>query len=351
MRRAEVDAIASALPFSKNIENLSLPDVLGNNPDSIRALAAVLPSHPTLRVLDLAGNSLTAKHAQWVASALQTNRTLEVLLLNNNHIGDVGATYLATSLGKKNSSRNNSTSALHILRLDSNGIGDAGVIALSLHVIRNNNVPSLAALELHDNLITEAGCFALADDLGKNTSIRFLDLSSNRIASSSAAVLFERTLQLCNSTVAMVHLQNNPGITCEHQLKLVKICYDNQATYSAFELLMTFQQQHQTGKEEDYGEDSAGALPRPPRDLVPSEWSHALDLVSDKPSLLFQVLRSRAPEILASSTIPATIPDSSTTNPRLVATIPRSTATKRKAILHAPPPEHRQQARRRADGS
>jgi Ran GTPase-activating protein (RanGAP) involved in mRNA processing and transport len=135
--------------------------VLHDVPRSVgmRELAAALALNTTLTSLNLSCRGFVAADAHELAGALERNRTLKVLDLDSNNIGD-GSRLLAAAL-----ERNNSLTALF---LTSNNIGDDGARYLAAALERNN---SLTWLGLYNNNIGEAGAAAFRAALETNCTL------------------------------------------------------------------------------------------------------------------------------------------------------------------------------------
>jgi Ran GTPase-activating protein (RanGAP) involved in mRNA processing and transport len=125
----------------------------------MRELTAALALNTTLTTLSLVVRGLVAADALELAGALERNRTLKVLDLSFNNIGD-DSRLLAAAL-----ERNNSLMMLYAYR---NNIGDDGARNLAAALERNN---SLTALHLGDNSMGKVGAAALRAALETNCTL------------------------------------------------------------------------------------------------------------------------------------------------------------------------------------
>lgn len=135
---------------------------------------------PTLTLLDLAGNSISAAEIKDLAEALKTNKILTTLKLTRSQIGDAGVKELAEAL------KTNST--LTHLHLDENNIGDAGVEQLA-EVLKRNS--TLTHLNLDKNNIGDTGVEKLAEALKRNSTLTGLYLENNHIGDAGVDKLVE----------------------------------------------------------------------------------------------------------------------------------------------------------------
>ena len=143
-----VEIIMSIINKSIHVLNLGYNEIGDNG-------AEVLAKNTTLLLLVLESNQITDIGAIY----LSKNTVLLTLNLQDNHITDVGAEALAKNTG------------LLSLNLQSNQITNAGAEALA----KNTN---LSTLNLRNNMIGDSGAEALA----KNTKLVDLDLSNQRFA-------------------------------------------------------------------------------------------------------------------------------------------------------------------------
>jgi hypothetical protein len=148
--------------------------------------------------LTLENNGITSKGALRIANALNNNTTLEILILYDNQLSDLGVEILSKSLLMNNS-------ALKTLSLGSNGITDNGVRHITQMLTTNQ---SLTLLGLVFNEITDQGVRLLANTLShSNITLGVLYLSKNRsITDASVNSLIEMLKQ--NRSLRQLWLQN-----------------------------------------------------------------------------------------------------------------------------------------------
>ena len=131
-----------------------------------------------------------------MAEAFKVNSTITEVNLDDNNIGDTGATALAEAL------KGNST--FKYLYLGKNNIGDRGAIALAEALKVNSTITNV---NLYDNNIGATGARALAEALNVNSTITAISLNDNNIGDTGARALAE-ALNV-NSTITDVSLGNN----------------------------------------------------------------------------------------------------------------------------------------------
>ena len=162
-------AIGAALWFNRTLSLLNLDtNNLGN--DVCVIIAASLQVNTSLAELSLCGNKISSRGAESMASALKVNRHLWKLSLNNNKIGRKGVAALANAL-KINVS-------LCELQLDNNNNIKLGAVALS-QMLESNT--TLSKLSLKENNIDSAGGRALMAAMLVNTTLLQCKLENNRI--------------------------------------------------------------------------------------------------------------------------------------------------------------------------
>lgn len=152
------------------LESLRLPlNRLANR--HVHMIAAGLVNSTTLRLLDLSQNSLTDAAVVDAVSLLlcRTDFPLEELYLGDNTLGDAAAAALAEAL--------HFNKTLRVLHLEQNNIGDVAggavlVRALAVH-------PTLADVHLGYNGLGAATVSALAEVLPQLTKLRVLSLAGN----------------------------------------------------------------------------------------------------------------------------------------------------------------------------
>ncbi|CAF3765315.1 unnamed protein product [Rotaria magnacalcarata] len=168
-------------------------------------LADALQMNKTLVVLNLAYNQVGNDGARYLAKLLQNNTTLAKLILRNQREGysieDVGAYYLADAL------KQNQT--LTLLDLAGNKIGDTGAKYFADALEKNQ---TLTILDLESNLIQDDGMKYLLDAVKNNKTLTTLDLSHNQLSNDGARYLFEVLKD--NKTLENLKLEGNIGNFC-----------------------------------------------------------------------------------------------------------------------------------------
>lgn len=137
----------------------------------VQMIAAGLASATALRVLDLAQNSLTDVAVVEAVSVLlsRPDLPLEELYLQDNKLGDGAAASLAEAL------QLNKT--LRILRLQQNCIGDAAGGALLVQALAVQ--PTLEDVDLSNNQLGQSSLTALAEVLPRLSRLSVLRLAGN----------------------------------------------------------------------------------------------------------------------------------------------------------------------------
>lgn len=129
------------------------------------------------RVLLLNDNHISERGASILASGLETDDYLFELNLWNNPLGDAGVHHLASVLTHKNST-------LRSLALGDNGIQDEGATDLA-EMLKENR--TLIRLWLFHNNIGDRGMMNLTDTLEKhNNHLQWLDLRLNKLVTDAS---------------------------------------------------------------------------------------------------------------------------------------------------------------------
>ncbi|TPP55076.1 Leucine Rich repeat family protein [Leishmania donovani] len=169
-RDEDAQLIQQLLRHYAALESLRLPlNRLENR--HVQMIAAGLASSTTLRVLDFSQNSLTDAAVVEAVSLLlcRPDFPLEELYLADNQLADKAAAALAEAL------RFNKT--LHVLHLQQNCIGDAAGGALLVRSLAVH--PTLADVNLGSNRFGTSTAEALSEVLPQLTQLRMLCLSGN----------------------------------------------------------------------------------------------------------------------------------------------------------------------------
>lgn len=169
-RDEDAQLIQHLLRHYAALESLRLPlNRLENR--HVQMIAAGLASSTTLRVLDFSQNSLTDAAVVEAVSLLlcRPDFPLEELYLADNQLADTAAAALAEAL------RFNKT--LRVLHLQQNCIGDAAGGALLVRALAVH--PTLADINLGSNRLGTSTAEALSEVLPQLTQLRVLCLSGN----------------------------------------------------------------------------------------------------------------------------------------------------------------------------
>jgi len=153
--------VLEALSLSNN--NLTLSD---------GKLADAIAKNTTLKELNLRRNKINLKGIEQLADALkENNKTIVVLYLGDNNIGDEGAKCIADVLAVNKS--------LQDIDLSSNNINLEGAKYLADALKENDTLKELA---IDKNNIGNGGAAKLAEALQFNHSIKTLELDFNNIS-------------------------------------------------------------------------------------------------------------------------------------------------------------------------
>ncbi|XP_067836534.1 NACHT, LRR and PYD domains-containing protein 12-like [Heptranchias perlo] len=200
--------LSSALSTNRSLTVLDLGyNKLGDS--GVKLLSAAL-RNPDCKIqeLELRANDLTISCTEDLVSALSTNRSLTVLDLSNNKLGDSGVKLLSAALRNPDwkiqelglcdndltvsctdvlSSALSTNRSLTGLDLSDNKLGDSGVKLLSA-ALRNPDC-KIQELRLCDNDLTDSCTEDFVSALITNRSLMVLDLGNNKLGDSGVKLL------------------------------------------------------------------------------------------------------------------------------------------------------------------
>jgi Ran GTPase-activating protein (RanGAP) involved in mRNA processing and transport len=164
----------------------------GIGSEGCHAVAEMLSNVRTLRVLSLADNYLGDRECNILSDAIKRNREhlpLEALQLSFNRISCVGVESLMNAVW--------GSTSLQEIRLDNNCIGDRGAQLIAVVVA---NVPSLKRLDVGFSSFTAVGMRALMKSIAESDQIVSLSISGNKLDTDGAkavayALAYNRSLK------------------------------------------------------------------------------------------------------------------------------------------------------------
>ena len=213
------DAIASVIKSNTGIEQL----YLGNNKLGAGALKIVraLKEVSSLKVLDLTNNNISGIIADDLAAVIDHN-SLQKLWLANNDLRSCASTILQslskiTTLTELDLSGNGmskevanflasaiaSNSSLEDLRLNDNRLTTSGIVTIAKSL---NNISTLKYFSVISNLITEEATDFIASVIKSNTGIEQLYLGNNKLGAGALKIV--RALKEVSS-LKVLDLNNN----------------------------------------------------------------------------------------------------------------------------------------------
>ena len=203
---ASLEDLCKALSNNKTLQLLNLR---GNRigDEGVKHLADTIRVNTSLLVLRLGGNEVSAKSGPSLCKALCENKDLKTLDLSCNSIGNVGARHLKEALA---------TGHLHTVVLDHNQIGDVGVKHLADALKINRTVRTL---RIAQNIAGNPAMKHLAAMIEVNPTLTALDIGDNTIGDAgvghlSQALKVNRGLKVLDLSINKI---GNRGIThlCE----------------------------------------------------------------------------------------------------------------------------------------
>ena len=183
-----------------------------NLSDSIRPALSMLQSNVTLHELVLRDTSLDLLSIRFLTNALMINKTLKILNIGNNNIGDRGAKFFSHC-------RNVCITDLIMWNCS---VGPDGAVSIGTMVAHN---PSIKCLRLGNNQLGNSGTKNLMNILRQSDSLQILDLWGNNINHTGASYLKE-LITNDHSKICCLVLGANPlkdlGVACILQAVLNK---------------------------------------------------------------------------------------------------------------------------------
>ncbi|XP_065897457.1 uncharacterized protein [Dysidea avara] len=177
--------ISNILYNNEKIKTLSLSDSYING-EGLASLCRCLKNNTTLQELDISKNKLFTEDTEVIAKVIELNTTLQKLNISDCGIHDSGVVVISNSL------KNNKT--LKVFNMSKNCIGVEGAKEIA-EVLEFNM--SLQKLDVSSCNIL---CEVLSNSLRKNTTLKELNMSHNKITIQDIAeiVKFNLTLQKLN---------------------------------------------------------------------------------------------------------------------------------------------------------
>ncbi|CAH1404099.1 unnamed protein product [Nezara viridula] len=208
-----VNRITDALIESKsNLKVLNISRLLGIPRYRLRSyyladmLYALLVANPCLVELHVEKNAITDHDLIRLVEGLKRNRTLVVLNLTANFIGNVGLERIALILPKSN---------LQVLLLRSNKIGNQGAIALS----KAMPLSKILHLDLAHNRIEDVGFANLLWTIKKPTPLYTFYIVGNNFTKQTLEIIHVQMLRgkiIPDSLDIVLYWEEDGSIRCSH---------------------------------------------------------------------------------------------------------------------------------------
>ncbi|WP_375333338.1 hypothetical protein [Candidatus Tisiphia endosymbiont of Xenochironomus xenolabis] len=191
-----VDLLKNSNITKLNIAANGLGDTAANDSTNIiKSIAEALKNNKTLTILDLSSNFIGDEGAKAIAEALKKNKTLTSLNLSSNFIGAEGTKAIVEALLVYNST-------LASLNLSLNNIKD-GAVELIAKMLESNR--TLTNFDLSHNRITVEGIKAIVESLKNNKTLTNLELSYNCIGAEGIKAIAE--MLESNTTLVNINLK------------------------------------------------------------------------------------------------------------------------------------------------
>jgi Ran GTPase-activating protein (RanGAP) involved in mRNA processing and transport len=327
---ARLASLAPALYHNTSIQVLDLSWNKLDDVKSARLLSDILFRNKTITSLDLSGNKFgyTAGAVDCIAEGLSGNSTLLEIHFSCCELWDAGAFTLAEKLGSQKSTTlqkltldNNTITSTGLrvlletmahrskriteLDLQNNPIGDEGASLLA-RSLGNNALPNLTRLSLVECGIGDDGFIALVSALEQNNSLLRLNLRGNFGFSKRPFLALAESLPEIEG-LQRIDLNWSEGLGSAMPSLLAGLrkntslfCFHIEKTAPYFAPLLCGEAFRFAGgwmqEMECVGyRNRCLTLMRVPKDRLPPRcvWSHALAQVATRPDVIFEVLRSQ----------------------------------------------------------
>lgn len=176
-----VRAMAIALQYNRHVKILDFTDNFLTD-DACYHLGQMLSSNACLRELNMSGCRIRPSGALRLFTGLIINRSLEVLHLNRNELGDMGIEHLANAVM--------AGVPVKKIYLSKNNIGEKGITALADALDVNNR---FVVVDLSWNKLY-VGLIRLLNVLSGNEDLQEVNLSWNNIAGARNGIAIKQLL-------------------------------------------------------------------------------------------------------------------------------------------------------------
>jgi Ran GTPase-activating protein (RanGAP) involved in mRNA processing and transport len=189
------------LPNLRYLTTINLSLRLSRLPTSLNIkiteeITKALKVNKTLEVLNLSQNNLGESDMTYIADALETNTSIKSIVLSGNDADDAGFEAIAKALKVNNT--------LTTVNLSDNPIGYDGAKAIAKALKVNN---TLTTIDLSANMIGDKGAGVIAEGIKVNKTLTYIDLSYNRIGDDGAKAIAEAIK--VNKTLTSINLFAN----------------------------------------------------------------------------------------------------------------------------------------------
>ena len=254
-----MDELSKVFMSAKCLERLTLCN--NNLKSSILCVLKSLSTNSKLEYLDIRGNQITAEAGELLASVIQKNTVMNTLLLGNNNIGKgmmqiTKALQQITSLkvldlGKTNIPKEtcnglalaiDSNRQLENISLQDNALGSSVTTILQ----RLSKLSSLKTLDLQDNQLNDNTAELLASVILNNSVLKSLNLCNNSIRKGALqiakALQHITSLRLLNlgDNMLIKEVCNELACAFKYNVNIESLClHDNKLQSSALVILQS----------------------------------------------------------------------------------------------------------------